>query len=78
MYNPFLAGRHAITIADFDARDAAATTIKRELSKVIGYYAKHYLNDYMTKAGSGKFQVHTIHCLRAMDLFLVCSLLRWR
>ena len=53
VYNAFIAGRHAITIADYDARDAAATTIKRELSKVIGYYAKHYLNDYMTKAGSG-------------------------
>ena len=53
VYNAFIAGRHAITIADYDARDAAATTIKTELSKVIGYYAKHYLNDYITKAGSG-------------------------
>jgi hypothetical protein len=53
VYNAFIAGRHAITIADYDARDAAATVIKTELSKVIGYYAKHYLNDYMTKAGSG-------------------------
>ena len=53
VYNAFIAGRHAITIADYDARDAAATIIKRELSKIIGYYAKHYLNDYMTKAGSG-------------------------
>ena len=53
VYNAFIAGRHAITIADYDARDAAAATIKMELSKVIGYYAKHYLNDYMTKAGSG-------------------------
>jgi hypothetical protein len=53
VYNAFIAGRHAITIADYTARDAAAATIKTELSKVIGYYAKHYLNDYMTKAGSG-------------------------
>ena len=53
VYNAFIAGRHAITIADYDARDAAASTIKTELSKVIGYYAKHYLNDYITKAGSG-------------------------
>ena len=53
VYNAFIAGRHAITIADYDARDAAATTIKTELSKVIGYYAKHYLNDYINKAGSG-------------------------
>ena len=45
VYNAFIAGRHAITIADYDARDAAATVIKTELSKVIGYYAKHYLND---------------------------------
>ena len=53
VYNAFIAGRHAITIADYDARDAAAAVIKTELSKVIGYYAKHYLNDYITKAGSG-------------------------
>lgn len=53
VYNAFIAGRHAITIADYDARDAAAAVIKTELSKVIGYYAKHYLNDYLTKAGGG-------------------------
>ena len=53
VYNAFIAGRHAITIADYTARDAAATTIKTELSKVIGYYAIHYLNDYLNKAGSG-------------------------
>ena len=50
VYNAFIAGRHAITIADYDARDAAATVIKTELSKVIGYYAKHYLNDYILKS----------------------------
>ncbi len=53
VYNAFIAGRHAITIADYDARDAAAAVIKTELSKVIGYYAKHYLNDYLAEAGSG-------------------------
>ena len=53
VYNAFIAGRHAITIADYDARDAAATIIKTELSKVIGYYAIHYLNDYINKAASG-------------------------
>ena len=54
VYNAFIAGRHAITIADYDARDAAATTIKTELSKVIGYYAKHYLNDYINKVAAGQ------------------------
>ena len=53
VYNAFITGRHAITIADYDARDAAATTIKTELSKVIGYYAKHYLNSYLSLAASG-------------------------
>jgi len=53
VYNAFIAGRHAITIADYAARDAAAMTIKKELSKVIGYYAINYLNDYITKAGEG-------------------------
>nr|AOE05719.1 conserved hypothetical protein [uncultured bacterium] len=54
VYNAFIAGRHAITVADYDARDAAATTIKTELSKVIGMYAIYYLNDYLAKAGSGQ------------------------
>lgn len=53
VYNAFIEGRHAITIADYAARDVAAATIKTELSKVIGYYAIHYLNDYLSKAGSG-------------------------
>tara|TARA_Y100000385_G_scaffold202164_1_gene209397 strand:- start:1435 stop:2730 length:1296 start_codon:yes stop_codon:yes gene_type:complete len=52
VYNAFIAGRHAITVADYDARDEAATIIKTELSKVIGYYAKHYLNDYIAKVAS--------------------------
>lgn len=54
VYNAFIAGRHAITIADYDSRDAAATTIKTELSKVIGMYAIYYLHDYLVKAGSGQ------------------------
>ena len=54
VYNAFIAGRHAITIADYDARDAAATVIKTELSKVIGYYSIHYLNDYIAKAADGQ------------------------
>ncbi len=54
VYNAFIAGRHAITHGDYDARDAAAAVIKTELSKVIGMYAKYYLNDYLTKAGSGE------------------------
>jgi hypothetical protein len=53
VYNAFIAGRHAITISDYDARDAAATIIKTELSKVIGYYSINYLKDYIVKAGEG-------------------------
>tara|TARA_B100000963_G_scaffold316405_1_gene296172 strand:- start:413 stop:2482 length:2070 start_codon:yes stop_codon:yes gene_type:complete len=53
VYNAFIAGRYAITIADYDAMDAAATVIKTELSKVIGYYAIHYLNDYLNKMSTG-------------------------
>jgi len=52
VYNAFIAGRHAITVGDYDARDAAAAVIKTELSKVAGMYAKYYLNDYLLKAGS--------------------------
>ena len=58
VYNAFIAGRHAITIADYDARDAAATTIKTELSKVIGYYAIYYLNDYLAKSGVNAAKAH--------------------
>lgn len=54
VYNAFIDGRHAITNADYDARDAAAAVIKTELSKVIGYYSIHYLNDYLVKAAEGQ------------------------
>ncbi len=54
VYNAFIAGRHAITLGDYAARDAAAAVIKTELSKVIGMYAKYYLNDYLSKVGNGE------------------------
>jgi hypothetical protein len=53
VYNAFIAGRHAITMADYEARDAAATIIKVELSKVIGMYAKYYLNSYLSNLNQG-------------------------
>ena len=53
VYNAFIAGRHAITMADYEARDAAATIIKVELSKVIGMYAKYYLNSYLSYLNEG-------------------------
>ena len=53
VYNAFIAGRHAITIADYDARDASAFIIKTELSKVVGIYAVHYLNYYLYDIQSG-------------------------
>ena len=54
VYNAFIAGRHAITIADYDTRDASAFILKTELSKVIGYYSVHYLNAYLYKIQEGE------------------------
>jgi hypothetical protein len=53
VYNAFIAGRHAIIMADYEARDAAAAIIKVELSKVIGMYAKYYLNSYLNYLNEG-------------------------
>ena len=54
VYNAFISGRHAITIADYDTRDASAFIIKTELSKVVGYYSVHYLNAYLYKIQEGQ------------------------
>ena len=62
VYNAFIAGRHAITIADYDARDASAFILKTELSKVIGYYSVHYFNDYINKIQVGN-QASAFHSL---------------
>ena len=53
VYDAFIAGRTAIVNKDYAERDAQADIIQVELSKVIGYYALYYMNDYLTKLGDG-------------------------
>ena len=43
VYDAFIMGRTAIVNKDYDLRDQQAAIIKVELSKVIGYYAIHYM-----------------------------------
>ena len=49
VYDAFIAGRTAIVNKDYAERDAQADIIQVELSKVIGYYALYYMNDYVAK-----------------------------
>ena len=53
VYDAFIAGRTAIVNKDYAERDAQADIIQVELSKVIGYYAVHYMNDYVAKLSEG-------------------------
>jgi hypothetical protein len=53
VYNAFIAGRTAIVNKDYNERDAQADIIQVALSKVIGYYAIYYMNDYAAKLTSG-------------------------
>ena len=53
VYDAFIMGRTAIVNRDYDLREAQADIIQVELSKVIGYYAIHYLNDYIAKVDAG-------------------------
>jgi hypothetical protein len=53
VYDAFIMGRTAIVNRDYDLREAQADIIQVELSKVIGYYAIHYLNDYISKVEAG-------------------------
>ena len=53
VYDAFIMGRTAIVNKDYELRDQQAAIIKVELSKVIGYYAIHYMNDYVAKLESG-------------------------
>ena len=53
VYDAFIMGRTAIVNTDYELRDAQADIIQIELSKVIGYYAIHYLNDYLAKIEEG-------------------------
>ena len=49
VYDAFIMGRTAIVNGDYALRDQQADIIQVELSKVVGYYAIHYLNDYLSK-----------------------------
>tara|TARA_B100001057_G_scaffold22401_1_gene20744 strand:+ start:1190 stop:2413 length:1224 start_codon:yes stop_codon:yes gene_type:complete len=53
VFDAFRRGRAYIVAKLYDDRDAQATTIKKELSKVIAYKAVDYLNGYMTKIAAG-------------------------
>ena len=53
VFNAFKKGRAAIVAGDYQVRDAQANIIQIHLSKVIGYKAVDYLNDYMTKKAAG-------------------------
>ena len=53
VYDAFIAGRTAIVNKDYAERDAQADIIQVELSKVVGYYAVHYMNDYVAKLSEG-------------------------
>ena len=53
VYDAFVMGRTAIVNKDYALRDQQAAIIKVELSKVIGYYAIHYMNDFVSKLEAG-------------------------
>tara|TARA_B100000780_G_scaffold66388_1_gene43693 strand:+ start:189 stop:1346 length:1158 start_codon:yes stop_codon:yes gene_type:complete len=53
VFNAFKKGRAAIVAGDYQVRDAQANIIQIHLSKVIGYKAVDYLNDYMSKKAAG-------------------------
>tara|TARA_B100001175_G_scaffold208041_1_gene176553 strand:- start:251 stop:1453 length:1203 start_codon:yes stop_codon:yes gene_type:complete len=53
VYDAFIMGRTAIVNKNYELRDQQAAIIKVELSKVIGYYAIHYMNDYVAKLEAG-------------------------
>ena len=53
VFDAFRRGRAYIVAKLYDDRDAQATIIKKELSKLIAYKAVDYLNGYMTKIAAG-------------------------
>ena len=53
VFDAFRRGRAYIVAKQYDKRDAEATIIKKELSKVIAYKTVDYLNGYMTKIAAG-------------------------
>ena len=53
VFDAFRRGRAYIVAKQYDKRDAEATIIKKELSKVMAYKTVDYLNGYMTKIAAG-------------------------
>ena len=62
IYDAFIMGRAAIVAKNYTVSDAQANIIKIHISKIIGYKAHDYLNDYVTKAAAGT-PADAIHAL---------------
>ena len=62
IYDAFIKGRAAIVAKNYTVRDAQAKIIQIHISKIIGYKAHDYLNDYVTKAAAGT-PADAIHAL---------------
>tara|TARA_B100000767_G_scaffold246626_1_gene246340 strand:- start:1206 stop:2345 length:1140 start_codon:yes stop_codon:yes gene_type:complete len=62
IYDAFKMGRAAIVAKNYAVRDAQAKIIQMHISKIIGYKAHDYLNDYVTKAAAGT-PADAIHAL---------------
>ena len=62
IYDAFIMGRAAIVAKNYTVRDAQAKIIQMHISKIIGYKAVDYLNDYVSKAAAGT-PADAIHAL---------------
>ena len=62
IYDAFIMGRAAIVAKNYTVRDAQAKIIQMNVSKIIGYKAHDYLNDYVTKKAAGT-PADAIHAL---------------
>ena len=62
IYDAFKMGRAAIVAKNYAQRDAQAKIIQMHVSKIIGYKAVDYLNDYVSKAAAGT-PADAIHAL---------------
>ena len=68
IYDAFILGRAAIVAKNYTVRDAQAVIIQQEISKIIGYKAVDYLEDFVNKAtagvaGSGEWRAAAFHSL---------------
>ena len=72
IYDAFKMGRAAIVAKNYAVRDAQAKIIQMHISKIIGYKAHDYLNDYVTKAAAGT-PADAIHALSEGYGFITVS-----